>query len=73
MPKLLLGRWLQPDLEDPVVPRNVRRPRLLVRPTTDVDPGSEPDANNNSIDDETRRDTEHHRVICNCNCNALRL
>ena len=71
---LLQARWLQPDLEDPVViPHIVREPRLLVRPTTDVDPGSEPDTDNNSSDDETRRDTEHHRIICNCNCNALRL
>ena len=42
---------------------------MLVRPTTDVDPGSEPDTDNTSSD-KTRRDTEHHRIICNCNCNA---
>jgi hypothetical protein len=36
---------------------------MLVRPTTDVDPGSEPDTDNNSSDDKTRRDTEHHRII----------
>ena len=54
MQELLRQGWLQPDLEDPVVPRIVREPRLLVRPTADVDPGSEPDANNNSSDDEKR-------------------
>jgi len=54
MQELLRQGWLQPDLEDPVVPRIVREPRLLVRPTADVDAGSEPDANDNSSDDETR-------------------
>jgi len=36
---------------------------MLVRPTTDVDPGSEPDTDNTSGDDETRHRASPHYQI----------